>query len=167
MADELTNRVPEATLTASGDSTSSAPIISMTVEAKSDAGALAGLGLLRERLPSTLASLQQQVGVPQNNRITALSLTTDDEPKTDRKVQIQALIVAFAFVLVSGLLALAYVDGAAQGRRNHRGSRRATGGSPSPGPREPREQDDTRHATENRNDVATSPAVQPTRSAQQ
>jgi len=129
VAEEFQSGIPSGTYQVTPDPVSSSPSVVVTVEAKSPEQALAGLDLLIHRIPTTLAAIQQQVGVGSDDAITTLSLTTDTKPEVNRKAQVQAAIVATAFALLMGFLALGYFDGAAMGHpRRHRRL------GPAPGP---------------------------------
>lgn len=120
-SDEVKARVPGATFEVTPDPASSAPLILVQSEARSDVEALSALDVLNSRIPATLNSIQQQLGIPQSNTITVFPLTSDKVATVNRKSQIQLAVTSgFAF-LVTALLGLALLDGAASGR--HRSAR--------------------------------------------
>lgn len=121
------------------DRTTGAPVILVTVDARSQQMAERTLQAVLDQLPRTLSQLQGQVQVRDDARITSSLVTRDDVPKVVRKSQTRASIAAVALGLAVTLFGTAALDNLLSG---------GLGGSPlrrdEPGPRlpAPREEPD-------------------------
>jgi len=95
----------------------SAPIITITVTAGSDADAEKLLAIMMDRTTSTLASMQQEESIADNSRMSITTLAVDTQ---SRQIQRTRLLIAGGAVIVVAAIALfvtALVDGLAKRRR--------------------------------------------------
>ena len=114
MVDETSVRSVEAAggsdrFEVSADPTTNGPVILISVDEESGAAAENTLGLVLDRLPTTLQSIQQDAGVPQAFRITSLEIT-ENAPVEVRKSQLRAALVALAGGIALTLLVVSIVD---------------------------------------------------------
>ncbi|MEI2765473.1 MAG: N,N-dimethylformamidase beta subunit family domain-containing protein [Dermatophilaceae bacterium] len=66
--------------------------------------------IVKRRVPLVLRSLQEELGITQQNQITVLVLTSDEKVNVDRKAQIQLGVMSAAAIGLVGLLLLALSD---------------------------------------------------------
>jgi hypothetical protein len=92
------------------DQLTSGPVLLVTEDAKTAAGAVTTLDLILARLPVTLSELQTSVGTTPTWLITETVITQDVRATLDRKSQTRALIVALAAGLVLTLLLASGLD---------------------------------------------------------
>lgn len=124
-AESVHDAHPSANYTVAPDPATSGPILVVTAEDRSAAGASATLSAVMALVPQRLAALQRALGYTGQAQITSTVLAKDNEPDAIRKSQIRALIVAIgAGVVLTGLV-VALVDGLIE-RRNRARQRRAS-----------------------------------------
>ena len=102
------------------DATSSAPLILITVEAGSPAGALDALDELLARVPTRLTRLQRDLGIGERALISSTVVTRSRTPDVVRTPQLRALLVATAAGLGTTLLGSAVMDAWLDRRRQRR-----------------------------------------------
>ena len=119
------------------DFTTNAPIIVVTAVGTSPADANEVLSAVLTAIPTTLVSLQDQIGTDTRSRIDALVVAQDVEAQRAGKKQIRAVVAVTGAVGALGLLIIGAIDGLLLRRR-----RKATGGRISPTVTEPVPQDD-------------------------
>lgn len=107
--------------TVSLDPGTPAPLVLVTATASSSDDAMGTLQLVLNRLPVTLAEIQQSAKVPQNAMITSSVITKSTEAVKSSKPQVRALVVALGAGLGLTLLLVAAVDALMRGRRARRG----------------------------------------------
>ncbi|WP_158607630.1 hypothetical protein [Flexivirga caeni] len=109
---------PSAQFEAAADAVSSAPLIDITVTAKSSTQALAGLKAADAQVPGTLTAVQGNLSVEASSRITSMVISADDKAKPVKKKAIQDAGIGGVGILVVLLIVIAIVDSA-----THRTSR--------------------------------------------
>ena len=92
------------------DRAGAAPMVLVTAETSSLGASRTTLGLVVNQIPSVLARVQDQAGVPQNARITSTVLTETMEPAKSLKPVLRTVGGAVAGGLVGTLLLTALVD---------------------------------------------------------
>lgn len=108
--DLVKDQVPGATADVANDLLSGGPLLVITGQAKSESAALQALDIVKRRVPLVLRSLQEELGITQQNQITVLVLTSDEKVNVDRKAQIQLGVMSAAAIGLVGLLLLALSD---------------------------------------------------------
>lgn len=102
------------------DLTSGGPVLLITAQDITSAGALRTLVAVSTRLPQMLANLQTTAGVPVSSLIRAKEITRDTTTQPVRKSLIRALIAAAAGGLAVTVLAAAQLDGYLLRRKDRR-----------------------------------------------
>jgi len=111
---------PGASVAVSRDSSTSGPIVVITVTAKTDADTEAVLQGMLGQLGKTLATLQSTAGAKGNALITSTQLTFDENSTLVQKTRYTYTGIAGAGGLVVTLLTIALVDGLVLGRVRRR-----------------------------------------------
>ena len=93
------------------DYTTSAPIVLVTTEAQSAAAADGMLAAVIDRVPVSLARLQEALGVPGSAQITTQLIARSDNPEMVLSSRYRAMVMIGGALMVIGLLLVAMVDG--------------------------------------------------------
>ena len=91
--------------------TSGGPLLTVTVTGASDEEVAEVLDRALSGVESTLGALQTKAGVPGEDRITALSLTTDDTSTVIQQSRLEAVAVTAAAGVALTLLLTGFIDG--------------------------------------------------------
>jgi outer membrane biosynthesis protein TonB len=113
----IADEFPGTTLAVGRDTSTSGPMITMTVSGKSDAAVAGALSALADQVPKALAELQNTAGVPDQARISVLTLTKDTTSAVIQKGRIEVVGMIGAAGLVLTVLLVGLVDGLVRGRR--------------------------------------------------
>jgi len=114
----------------------SAPILTITVRARSDAAAEKLLGIMMERTVTTLTSMQESEDISSANRMSIMTLTADTQSTKDQRKRMLAAGGTGLGTLVLSLALAALIDGLVirrrrSGRRSgRRAARTARGDAP-------------------------------------
>lgn len=119
-----------ASVSAAADIVSGSPMINVTSQGATPDIALGGLRAMDRVAGSTLRSVQDQLNVEPDNRVSLLTLVEDHHATVKRKKQIEYTVIAFAVCLLLFLLIIAAVDGQGRKRRRVRRARRRPTTSP-------------------------------------
>ena len=103
------------------DGTTSGPILLVTTEDTSEAGALATLRAVLDTMPKTLADLQTEAGAPPESLLTMSVIANTDVAEKSLKSLIRAVIVAATVGIGATLLLAAAVDGSMRRRDSNNG----------------------------------------------
>lgn len=120
MRTQLCGQDPTVSYEVTQDYTTNAPIVVITVDAKSPRNAVTGELAMMERVPKALVDLQAELQLKSEATITSKVLITDKAPDVVRKTQIRAGIVAAAGTLSVTLLLIGLFDGLVAVRRARR-----------------------------------------------
>ena len=130
----ITDAHPDSTYTALPDTTTTGPILLVTVDGPTPGETLATLHAVLASVPPALVSLQDGLGVAANSRITSMNLAADEQPTKIQKDQTRALLAAAAVGLVATVLLTGVIDGLLTsrkaGERKELDSVRLTNGQP-------------------------------------
>jgi hypothetical protein len=108
---------PTAEYTVEADTTSSGPVMVVTVQDRTPVDAVAARDELVRQAPVRLAELQDNLAIPSRSHITSMVLTQDREPEIVGKNQLRALVVAVGTGVVGTALLVALIDGYLTRRR--------------------------------------------------
>jgi hypothetical protein len=120
MRRQLCDSHPTVSYEATQDYTNNAPMILITVEAKSPAIAVMGLDAVMNIVPKTVNELQAGLNLRPSATISSRPLTADKTPDVVLKQQIRAGIVAGAGTFTLSLLIIGLFDGLMAVRRARR-----------------------------------------------
>jgi len=120
MRAELCRPHPSVTYEVTEDFTNRAPIILITVEAKSQTNLATALRAALDRVPIILTDLQAGLKVGADAEITSTVIVADEKPDIVRKNQIRAGIAVGAVTLALSLLIIGLIDGLLAARRSKR-----------------------------------------------
>lgn len=134
---QVARQAPGATVSAAADIVSGSPMINVSSQGATPDIALGGLRAMDRVAGSTLSSVQDQLKVQPENRVSLLTLVEDNHPTTKRKKQIEYTVIAFAVCLLLFLLIIAAVDGQGRNRRRNRKGRRERATASTPDGAEP------------------------------
>jgi len=109
--DTVLGDLPDAEIAINRDSTTSGPLVTITVVARSDRDAAAIHERLLQLLPVTLSTLQTRANVPQDSRISSLPLTVDSESVIIQKNRLEAAGAVAAAGVAFTVLLVGLVDG--------------------------------------------------------
>lgn len=111
--------------------TSGGPLLTVTVTGASDGEVAEVLARALSGVESTLSTLQTNAGVPSEDRITALSLTTDDASTVIQQSRWQAVAATAAAGVALTLLVTGFIDGLllSRARRRRLATRQPDSGS--------------------------------------
>ena len=98
------------------DPLSSGPVLLTSVTSQSDDDAAAAVQELVQLTESTLKDIQRVENIPTSDRITLVTLTTDDEGAVEQKTRLIAAGAAAAGIAALTLLLVALIDGLARAR---------------------------------------------------
>jgi len=108
------------TYTVARDLTTSGPILLVSADDSTPAGALSTLnGILAQAAPR-LSALQDDLNVPQNTRLVSNVFTQDTVASVQRKSQIRAVLVGFAAGVFVTIMLVSAADSALTRRRRRR-----------------------------------------------
>lgn len=122
MRTALCQEEPTVSYEITPDYTNNAPVILITVDAKSASNAVTGELVMMDQVPKALIDLQSRLGLAKESTITSMPIQTDRKPDVVRKYQIRAGIVTAAASLTVALLLIGLFDGLAAIRRARRQS---------------------------------------------
>ncbi|SHJ85853.1 hypothetical protein SAMN02745244_03431 [Tessaracoccus bendigoensis DSM 12906] len=108
---------PPTTVEVMRDPSTSGPVILITVESESDTAAEFVLKQMNERAVSMLEDLQTQEDIPENERISMVSVTVDQEgtPKQRRRIMLTGAVGAVG--LAGTVMTAALLEGILRARR--------------------------------------------------
>lgn len=118
VAAPLLEKFPGAVITIVKDATTSGPIMSVAVSANDPGATMELLQGAMKLVPATLESLQQEQKVPAQSVITSMLLSSDLEPTTVAKKQIQMTAIAGVGGLAATLLLTGFIDRLMSRRRD-------------------------------------------------
>lgn len=109
VADPILHKRTDLTYTIGKDVSTTGPIMLVTTEAGTEAGTLKILDEVVKVIPKNLKLLQDQLNIPGDARITAMTIVTDEIAKESNKKQLRAILAVAAAgtavtVLGTGLL---------------------------------------------------------------
>jgi len=122
---QVEDAYPDVEIVITRDPLSSGPVILASVTSPSDADAEAVIDDLLELTGSTLLDIQRTQGIPSTDRISLVTLTTDDEGLVEQKTRLVASGIAGAGTVALTLLMVALIDGLARSRSQRRGRSRS------------------------------------------
>lgn len=108
--DLIAKRAPDAEVAVTIEDSTRGPVIAVDVKDPSEATALDTLSFVAGQIPSTLATLQSQIDVPQNVTVRSMPLTMDTTAKRDYSTFIRLLILVVAGGLVLAVAIAFIVD---------------------------------------------------------
>jgi capsular polysaccharide biosynthesis protein len=111
---------PGAEIEITRDTTTSGPVILITVTAASDTAAEEVLALLVERTATVLDELQATEEIAESNRVTLLPITVDSQSVLDQRVRFIAVAAAGLAGVALTLFIAALVDGLSMQRKRRR-----------------------------------------------
>lgn len=120
VANEVERDHPGVEVDIRRDPTTSGPVILITVSAPSDEEAATVLGILVLRAGTVLAELQREESIPAAERMSIVTLTTDDHSTLKDRTRLLVSVAAGVGVAGLSVLAAAVVEGLA----SRRGARR-------------------------------------------
>ncbi|MFS2280447.1 hypothetical protein V2S04_06430 [Microbacterium sp. OR21] len=121
---DVTETYPDAEITVTRDPLSSGPVLLITAVSESDADAGRAVDELVTLTDTTLREIQSTEGIPDDERITLVTLTQDEKGVVGMKNRMVAAGGAAVGVGVLTLLLVALIDGLARSRSRRRGRRR-------------------------------------------
>ncbi|MGX1793226.1 hypothetical protein ACWIDW_09850 [Microbacterium sp. NPDC055312] len=121
---DVTDAYPDAGITIMRDPLSSGPVLLITAVSESDADAGRAVDELVMLTDTTLRDIQSAEGIPDEERITLVTLTRDGEGEVGSKNRMVAAGGAGVGVSVLTLLLVALIDGLARSRSRRRGRKR-------------------------------------------
>ncbi|NMR28211.1 hypothetical protein [Crystallibacter degradans] len=86
------------------------PIMQLSASGDSEQSTLAVLDAVLAAVPETLTNLQDDLSVPENSRISVLTLAVDEAPTTANREQLQAVLLAVACGGAGTLLLVRLLD---------------------------------------------------------
>ncbi|UOE42751.1 hypothetical protein [Agromyces larvae] len=119
---DLEREFPGAEVAVGRDPTTSAPVINITVTARSDDEAAQVLDLFVKRTSTVLEDLQAQERIPEPDRITVIPITVDSESVLRQKERMMVTVAAGAIPVVLSAFVAALVDGLIVARSRRRRS---------------------------------------------
>lgn len=111
---------PGTEIEISRDTTTSGPVILITVTAASDDDAEEILGLLIERTGTVLNELQETENIAESNRVTLLPLTVDNQSALDQRSRFIAVAAVGLAGIALTLLVAGLVDGLSVQRKRRK-----------------------------------------------
>ncbi|WP_394768412.1 hypothetical protein [Lacisediminihabitans sp.] len=108
---------PGAKFTIAADVTTTGPIILITSNAPTAAGAQAMTSSVLEAVPTALDSIQSELAVKPQSKISVMTIAVDAKGKLDAKTRTQAVIGIGAVGIVLTILLTGLVDGLMRSRR--------------------------------------------------
>lgn len=105
------------------DPLSSGPIVVVSTDSATAAGASRGIEHLLQELTARFDEVQKELSVPDQSVIHTTQLTPPTTPEADAKPQLRAAVLAGAGILVVALLLVAVIDGLIRYARRTRRSR--------------------------------------------
>lgn len=130
----VTNRFPGTTVAVTRDTTTSGPIITVTVNGTNDATVAAALTAMVDQVPKTLDALQTSAAVASDARISVLTVTKDDTSTVIQKSRFETVGLIGVAGLVVTVLLVGLVDGLLLGRRKRSAARADEETQPTPQP---------------------------------
>lgn len=121
---DVTDAYPDAEITITRDPLSSGPVLLITAVSESDAEAGKAVDELVTLTDTTLSEIQSAEGIPDDERITLVTLTQDEKGVVGMKNRMVAAGGAAVGVGVLTLLLVALIDGLARSRSRRRGRKR-------------------------------------------
>lgn len=118
--DTIAEEHPEVAVEISRDTSTSSPVIVITVTAADDSEGEAVLGTLVDETADILADLQDQESIASDNRITVHTVTVDGQSVLEQKDRMTTTAAAGAIGVVLTLVLAAAVDGLIISRRRRR-----------------------------------------------
>ncbi len=106
------------------------PFVVLTTTSGNAAQSLAILEDALAAVPTTLDQLQDEIGAPEDSRITTLTLTVDRQPTASQRQRLRLTGVAVAAGLLATTLGASLIDGLLGARATRRSARRRTTGTP-------------------------------------
>jgi hypothetical protein len=104
---------PDTDFTVTRDATTSGPLLAITVEGANDSTVITVLEGALAAIPATLTDLQDEAAVPDDSRISSLSLTVDPTSDIVQKGRIETVGFIGAAIVAGTLLLAGLVDGLA------------------------------------------------------
>jgi hypothetical protein len=150
----LQERFPHTTIVVGRDTSTSGPMITMTVRGTDDAAVAGALAAVSKEVPQVLATLQTSAAVPEKARISVITLTSDDKSTVIQKGRFETVGMIGAAGLVLTILLVGLIDGLVIGRRERAPERAAEKAAKQAGK-------DSKHAEELPKKVRKAPASQP------
>ena len=113
----LEDEYPGSEYLAVPDNTTSGPILSIEVSASSASAARTVMNEVIQAVPVSLESLQSELEVPQEARITSMVITADRKATPNHKMMIQAVLAVVAAGIAGTVLLTGFIDGRLVARR--------------------------------------------------
>lgn len=102
---------PGIAYTAEPDRSSSGSVVLATVRGADGNQVMVGLGAVVAAVPTTLAAMQESQAVPEDSRISLMTLVVDSQPTVDSKTRTVSLLVTAGGGVALGILLTGLVDG--------------------------------------------------------
>lgn len=109
---------PGTTADVSRDTTTSGPILVLTVTGTKETDVIEVFAAIQAAVPATLRQLQDSAGVPSGARISVLSLTADGKSTVIQKARVETIGFIAAAGIAATLLIVGLVDGLLLARRS-------------------------------------------------
>lgn len=106
-------------------SSTSGPVIAVTVQDVTPEGAVRVLNEVLDSIPAALRTLEESIAVPEGSSIGSMRLSVDETPSTVTKESLRAVMAAAAVGSLSTVLGIAVLDGFLRRRAAKRRVRRA------------------------------------------
>ncbi len=116
----LIHKQPGTTYSLDRDISTTGPIMLLTSESTSEAGTLQLLNNVIKVIPENLKTLQDQLKIPDNARITSMNIASDHEAKPQNKDRIRMTLMAVAAGGAATVLLTGLVDRMLMARRRRR-----------------------------------------------
>jgi hypothetical protein len=120
---EITAKFPGTKFAVTADILHSAPVVVITSSGPVDESASALVAALVERVPATLATLQEGLGINPSSRVTSHLLTSDRTPEISHKDQIRSGIMVIGALSLVFVFLIGAVDALLGGRRRTRAAK--------------------------------------------
>lgn len=120
VADPILKDQPGLNFSIGKDVTTTGPIMLVGAEGPTEAQTLQVLDEVIKVVPENLAILQEQLGIPENARITTMTIVTDTKAKEVTKKQMRAFLGVVALGLGTTVLATGLLDRLIMGRKAKR-----------------------------------------------
>ncbi|GHS87620.1 hypothetical protein AGMMS50218_09890 [Actinomycetota bacterium] len=108
---EIAAAVPDGAYEAAPDWSTSGPILTLDASGPTQRATMDTLEAVLAQVPTTLSTLQDQLGVANNAQITSTPLAVDEEPEAVQQTRMRATVAAGAVALIGGTMLIGAIDG--------------------------------------------------------
>ncbi len=108
---EIAAAVPDGSYEAAPDWSTSGPILTLDATGPTQQATMDTLEAVLAQVPTTLSTLQDQLGVANNAQITSTPLAVDEEPEAVQQTRMRATVAAGALALIGAAMLIGAIDG--------------------------------------------------------